>query len=109
MYHSKQINFIDPQKIDENINWLTTATAIGAIFLGYLLPGEMTRLTIFPLTLGAIAIVASIIGVVAPVKLPANNNIMTVLYRRMYIAAGISAVGFGVATFATLKIRNPEK
>ena len=43
-------------------------TAIGAVFLGYLLPGieEVTRLVIYPLVLGAVAILASIAGVVWP-------------------------------------------
>ena len=43
-------------------------TAIGAVFLGYLLPGvaEVTRLVTYPLILGAVAILASIAGVVWP-------------------------------------------
>ena len=43
-------------------------TAIGAVFLGYLLPGvaEVTRLVTYPLMLGAVAILGSIAGVVWP-------------------------------------------
>ncbi|MEZ4630930.1 MAG: sodium/proton-translocating pyrophosphatase [Deinococcales bacterium] len=75
-------------------------TAIGAIFLGYLLPGtgEISRLVIYPLILGAIAILASIASIILPVPLGNDKNIMKVLYRRVYIAAGLSAVGFLIAT-----------
>lgn len=140
-------------------------TAIGAVFLGYLIPGgeEVTRLVIFPLILGAVAILASVAGVVWPdnvwpmtmkaqpnlfsrktaqpqeaEQLEADENvqkdtvdltgdssvasaelkhgspegsspednaegidIMGMLYRRVYISAGISAAGFLVATILT--------
>lgn len=94
-------------------------TAIGAVFLGYLLPGtgEVTRLVIYPLVLGAIAMIASVAGVIWP-----NNvwpmtigkdtdkdgviehdevNIMGMLYKRVYVSAGLSAVGFLFATLLT--------
>ncbi len=79
-------------------------TAIGAVFLGYLLPatGVVTNLVTFPLVLGAIAIVASILGVPF-VKLPANNNIMGALYRGVFASAGISLVGFLVASWAMFR------
>ncbi len=90
-------------------------TAIGAVFLGYLLPtggAEVTRLVLFPLILGSIAILASVAAVFWPDKLwPMNMgktdgdessiNIMAVLYRRVYIAAGISTVAFLVASIFT--------
>ena len=93
-------------------------TAIGAVFLGYLLPGfeEVTRLVIYPLVLGAIAILASIAGVVWPDNvwpmkmrstrdhdgvLGSDLNIMGLLYRRVYISAGLSAIGFLIATTFT--------
>lgn len=46
-------------------------TVIGAVFLGYLIPAgeEVTRLVIYPLLLGAVAILASVAGVVWPENL----------------------------------------
>src|SRR5690554_1711601 len=53
-------------------------TAIGAVFLGYLLPGtgDVTNLVLYPLVLGAIAIIASILGVFAVRLTPGSNNII---------------------------------
>ncbi len=79
-------------------------TAIGAIFLGFLLPGGLvTNLVIYPLVLGAIAIVASVIGV-GFVRLGAGGNIMGALYRGVFASAIISAIGFFVASL--LMFRN---
>ena len=80
-------------------------TVIGAVFLGYLLPGvdpvtgvaAVTQLVTFPLVLGAIAILASIAGVYF-VRLGSNGNIMQALYKGVYASAGISVVGFFVAS-----------
>ncbi len=74
-------------------------TAIGAVFLGYLLPaqGLVTNLVLFPLVLGAIAILASIVGI-RFVRLPESGNIMAGLYRGVLASAGISLVGFFVAS-----------
>ena len=76
-------------------------TAIGAIFLGYLLPevAGVTRLVTYPLVLGAIAILASVVGVNF-VRLGADRNIMAALYRGTWMSAGLSIVGFLIATFA---------
>ena len=79
-------------------------TAIGAVFLGYLLPaGEhvVSNLVTYPLVLGAIAIVASVIGV-RFVRLGAKGDIMAALNQGVYVSAGISAVGFLVATWAMM-------
>ena len=93
-------------------------TAIGAVFLGYLLPGvaEVTRLVTYPLMLGAIAILASIAGVVWPDNvwpmtlgkpkqregmLDSDIDIMGMLYRRVYISAALSAIGFLLVTLFT--------
>ena len=50
-------------------------TAVGSVFLGYLLPGEhaVTNLVLFPLVLGAIAILASILGTQV-VRLPKSRR-----------------------------------
>ena len=74
-------------------------TAIGAVFLGYLLPSvhEVTALVTFPLVLGAIAILASIVGI-GFVRLGSDNNIMNALYRGVWVSAGLSAIGFLIAS-----------
>src|SRR5690606_11490844 len=79
-------------------------TAIGAVFLGFLLPGTgvITNLVTYPLLLGAIAIVASIIGIQF-VKLGKGNDIMGALYKGVYASAGISIVGFLVATWGLFR------
>ncbi|MCC6312006.1 MAG: sodium-translocating pyrophosphatase, partial [Trueperaceae bacterium] len=77
-------------------------TAIGAVFLGYLLPGTgaVTNLVLYPLLLGAIAIIASIVGTQF-VRLPeGSTNIMGALYKGVFVSAGISVVAFGVLTYA---------
>ena len=77
-------------------------TAIGAVFLGYLLPGGVvSALVTFPMVLGAIAIVASVVGV-RFVKLGPSGNIMQALNRGVYVSAAISAVGFFFASLAML-------
>ncbi len=79
-------------------------TAIGAVFLGFLLPGTgvVTGLVTYPLLLGAIAIVASIVGIQF-VKLGRNNDIMGALYKGVYASAAISLVGFLVATWGLFR------
>ena len=78
-------------------------TAIGAVFLGYLLAdGVVTTLVTYPLVLGAIAILASIVGV-RMVKLREDGNIMAALNRGVFISAGLSAVGFFVASLLMLQ------
>jgi len=77
-------------------------TAIGAVFLGYLLPGGVvSALVTYPMVLGAIAIVASVVGV-RFVKLGSSGNIMQALNRGVYVSAAISAVGFFFASLAML-------
>jgi len=79
-------------------------TVIGAIFLGFLLPtGDVTSaqlfsLMSFPLYLGAIAIIASIISVFF-VRLGKDNNIMNALYKGMYASAVLSIGGFAWLTY----------
>ena len=74
-------------------------TAIGAVFLGFLLPGThaVTAMVIYPLILGAIAIVVSIVGVFF-VRLGPDGNIMAALYRGVFISAALSIIGFFVAS-----------
>jgi K(+)-stimulated pyrophosphate-energized sodium pump len=78
-------------------------TAIAAVFLGFLLiPDTMTladarELVVYPLLLGAVAIGASILAIPF-VRLPKDGNIMTALYRGVYAAAAIAAIGFWFVT-----------
>ncbi|MEX2502211.1 MAG: sodium-translocating pyrophosphatase, partial [Trueperaceae bacterium] len=77
-------------------------TAIGAIFLGFLLPGGVvSALVTYPLVLGAIAIVASVVGV-RFVRLGQDGNIMKALYKGVFASAGLSVVGFFFASWAML-------
>ncbi len=81
-------------------------TAIGAVFLGYLLAeGVVTALVTYPLVLGAIAILASVVGV-RFVKLGSDGNIMSALNRGVYTSAAISAVGFLIASALMLQGAN---
>jgi K(+)-stimulated pyrophosphate-energized sodium pump len=72
-------------------------TAIGAVFLGYLLADGVTVLVTFPLVLGAIAILASVVGT-RFVRLAADNDIMAALNRGTWVSAALSAAGFLVAS-----------
>ena len=93
-------------------------TVIGAVFLGYLMShGVVTRLALFPLILGALAVLASIAGVMWPdtmwpMKLGNDDdgdgvieeseyNIMGMLYKRVFISAGLSAILFLFASIFT--------
>ncbi len=75
-------------------------TAIAAMLLGYLLfkDAANTELFItFPLALGAVAIVASIIAVFF-VRLPKSQRIMRGLYQGVIVATVLSLVGFWFVT-----------
>jgi len=73
-------------------------TAIAAVFLGYLIAGsKVSGLVTYPLLLGAVAIVASIVGIFF-VRLGKNQSIMGALYKGVFWSAGIAAVGFYFVT-----------
>jgi K(+)-stimulated pyrophosphate-energized sodium pump len=74
-------------------------TAIAAIFLGFLLAGSrVTALVSYPLLLGAVAIVASILAIpfvrLSTPKDGEQPNIMSALYKGVFVSAAIAAVGF---------------
>ncbi len=75
-------------------------TAIGAMLLGYLIFGDAQHI-LYPVLLGGIAIVASIIGVFF-VRLPANQDIMGALYRGVWVSAILALIGFYPATTTLL-------
>ena len=72
-------------------------TAVAAMLLGNLLFPKNLIATEFPLVLGAISIVASIIGVFF-VRLGKNEYIMGALYKGMFGSAIIAAIVFFFAT-----------
>ena len=72
-------------------------TAVAAMLLGHLLFKDVPIATEFPLVLGAISILASIISVLF-VKLGRSGYIMGALYKGMFGSAIISSIAFWYAT-----------
>jgi K(+)-stimulated pyrophosphate-energized sodium pump len=72
-------------------------TAIGAMLLGYLIFGAQ-EYVLYPLLLGTIAIGASIIGVFFVRLGGGNTNIMSALYKGVWVAAVLALLGFYPAT-----------
>ncbi|RLC15743.1 MAG: sodium-translocating pyrophosphatase [Deltaproteobacteria bacterium] len=72
-------------------------TAVAAMLIGHLLFPEIQIATEFPLVLGAISIIASIIAIFF-VKLGKSEYIMGALYKGMFGAAIIAAIAFYYAT-----------
>ncbi|MCF7820186.1 MAG: sodium-translocating pyrophosphatase [Candidatus Pacebacteria bacterium] len=70
-----------------------SVTAIAAMFLGSLLFAGDVNVIIFPLALGALSIVASIIGVFF-IRLGKKKNIMKALYKGLIATGVLSAIGF---------------
>ncbi len=76
-------------------------TAVGAMLLGYLIFGGALEYILYPVALGAVAIVASIIGVFF-VRLGGSTNIMSALYRGVWVSAILALIGFYPVTTAML-------
>jgi len=79
-------------------------TVVAAVFLGFLLPGEVgleakRSLITYPLFLGGVAIVASILGSLF-VRLSKRGSIMGALYKGVFASVIISAAGFYGVTLA---------
>jgi K(+)-stimulated pyrophosphate-energized sodium pump len=72
-------------------------TAVAAMLLGNLLFPTIAIATTFPLVLGAVSIIASMIAVFF-VRLGKKEYIMGALYKGMFGAAGIAAVAFYFVT-----------
>ncbi|TEB12857.1 K(+)-insensitive pyrophosphate-energized proton pump [Pelotomaculum sp. FP] len=72
-------------------------TAIGAMLLGQIFFPGNEHYVVYPLVLGAIAIIASIIGVFF-VRMSQGGEIMSALYKGLFAAAIISLIGFYPAT-----------
>ena len=76
-------------------------TLVAAMLLGsFLFPNSLSIL-VYPMVLGAIAIIATIIATLF-VKLPRNKSIMGALYVGLIIAAALSSLGFYPATIIFL-------
>ncbi len=74
-------------------------TAIAAMLLGSLLfPGQI-RFVLFPLILGAISIIATIVGTLF-VRLGTSTWIMGALYRGLGVSASLALLGFLAVTLA---------
>ena len=76
-------------------------TAVAMMFLGHLLSGGNAVLTAYPLSLGAVAIVASIIGIACVKAKNTTRNIMAPMYVGLGIAAGLAMAGFWFVTQQT--------
>jgi K(+)-stimulated pyrophosphate-energized sodium pump len=77
--------------------YVVTATA--SMLIGYLTFPNMLEALAIPLSIGAIAIIASIIGTFF-VKLGSSNNIMGALYKSLAISGVVGTIGFyGISQF----------
>ncbi|HYE60312.1 MAG TPA: sodium-translocating pyrophosphatase, partial [Candidatus Kapabacteria bacterium] len=68
-------------------------TSIAAMILGTLLFSGFTPAVMYPLVLGAVSIIASVLGTFF-IKLGGKANIMAALYKGLVVAALLSAVAF---------------
>ena len=74
-------------------------TLIATMLLGALVvTTNVTEAIVYPLLLGAVSILASIVGC-SMVKAKAGKKIMSALYTGLWWAAGLSLIGFAVVTW----------
>ena len=77
-------------------------TLIAAMILGSLLFPNQLSAVIYPMVLGSISIISSIIATFF-VRLPKNKSIMGALYVGLIVAGALSALGFYPATVIIMK------
>jgi K(+)-stimulated pyrophosphate-energized sodium pump len=75
-------------------------TAVAAMVLGYL-THPSPQVIVYPLYIGAVSIIASMIGVLL-LRTPTGGKIMATLYTSMWVAAILSAIGFWFVTHLEL-------
>ncbi len=76
-------------------------TAVAVMLLGqFIMPGFRNALE-FPLVVGAVSVVTSVIGTFF-VKLPKNKKIMPALYKGLIVTSVLSAIGFYFITNALM-------
>jgi K(+)-stimulated pyrophosphate-energized sodium pump len=77
-------------------------TLIATMLLGALMVTEArTEATLYPLLLGGVSILASIVGA-SLVKAKPGKNIMSALYTGLWWSAGLSLIGFAIVTWILL-------
>lgn len=76
-------------------------TSVATMLLGELIFPDFANALIYPLTIGAVAIIASIIGTWF-VRLGKSNNIMNALYKGLIASGVISAIAFYPITKALM-------
>jgi K(+)-stimulated pyrophosphate-energized sodium pump len=72
-------------------------TAVAAILLGGLVLGDYGNALLFPLVLGGVSAIASVLGT-AVIKLGKSKNIMFALYKGLGLSALVSAIAFYFVT-----------
>ena len=72
-------------------------TAVAVILLGTLVFKDFENAIYFPLVIGGVSIIASIIGSFF-IKLGKSKNIMSALYKGLIVSAGVSAIAFYFVT-----------
>ncbi|MFH1088616.1 MAG: sodium-translocating pyrophosphatase [Patescibacteria group bacterium] len=70
-------------------------TAVATIILGNLLYGESQNLAVYPLILGGVSVLASVIGSLF-VRLGKDKKIMAALYRGLAVSGILAVLGFSV-------------
>ncbi|MDQ0285148.1 K(+)-stimulated pyrophosphate-energized sodium pump [Desulfofundulus luciae] len=76
-------------------------TAVGAMLLGFLIFKDQPQYVVYPMVLGAVAIIASIIGTFF-VRMGGGTNIMGALYKGLWASAILALIGFWFVTGAVL-------
>ncbi len=77
-------------------------TAVAAMLLGSLVFGDFSNALIYPLVLGAVSIIASIVGLFF-IRLNRKGNIMAALYKGLIASGVLAGVGFYFVTMRLME------